>query len=99
MVWVPPPSGRRGRQQDFSDAAIQACLTLKVLFGLPLRLTTGFVQSLLELIGLDWVLPDFSTLCRRQRTLQVSLPYRGGIGPLYLLIPSHRCKQRLPGHG
>ena len=36
MVWVPPPSGKRGRQQRFSDAAIQTCLTVKVLFGMPL---------------------------------------------------------------
>jgi len=92
MVWVPPPSGRRGRQQSFSDAAIQACLTLKVLFGMPLRQTTGFVQSLLRLIGLDWSVPDFSTLCRRQKTLNVSLPYRGGTGPLNLLIDSTGIK-------
>ena len=92
MVWVPPPSLRRGRQQNFSDAAIRACLTLKVLFGLPLRQTTGFMQSLLLLIGLDWVVPDFSTLCRRQRTLKVSLPYRGGTGPLNLLIDSTGIK-------
>ena len=64
MVWTPPPSGKRGRQQQFSDAAIQTCLTLKVLFGMPLRQTTGFVQSLLRLVGLDWAVPDFSTLCR-----------------------------------
>ena len=37
MVWRAAPSGKRGRQQVFSDAAIQACLTMKVLFGLPLR--------------------------------------------------------------
>lgn len=92
MVWVPPPNGRRGRQQSFSDAAIQACLTLKVLFGMPLRQTTGFVQSLLRLIGLDWSVPDFSTLCRRQKTLNVSLPYRGGTGPLNLLIDSTGIK-------
>jgi hypothetical protein len=67
LVWVPPPSGKRERQQNFIDAAIQACLTLKVLFGLPLRQTTGLVQSLLQLIGLDWAVPDFSTLYRRQR--------------------------------
>ena len=59
-----------------------------MLFGLPLRQTTGFVQSLLQLIGLDWAVPDFSTLCRRQLTLNVSLPYRGGTGPLNLLIDS-----------
>lgn len=92
IAWVPPPSGKRGRQHSFSDAAIQACLTLKVLFGLPLRQTTGFVESLLRLVGLDWSVPDFSTLSRRQKTLNVSLPYRGGSGPLNLLIDSTGIK-------
>ena len=92
MGWTPPPSGKRGRQQQFSDAAIQACLTLKVLFGMLLRQTTGFVQSLLHLVGLDWSAPDFSTLCRRQKTLNVSLPYRGAKGPLNLLIDSTGIK-------
>lgn len=46
------------------------------------------MQSLLQLIGLDWAVPDFSTLCRRQRTLNVSLPYRGETGPLNFLIDS-----------
>jgi len=81
------------------DAAIQTCLTLKVLFAMLLRQTTGFVESLLRLAGLDWAVPDESTLCRRQRTLNVALPYPGGTGPLNLLIPSHRRKQRLPGSG
>lgn len=94
MIWVPPPSGKRGRQQRFSDAAIQACLTLKVLFGMPLRQTTGFVQSLLRLAGLDWDVPDYSTLCRRQKTLNVSLSYRGGTGPLNLLIDSTGIQSR-----
>ena len=92
MVWTPPPNGKRGRQQQFSDAAIQTCLTLKVLFGMPLRQTTGFVQSLLRLVGLDWSAPDFSTLCRRQRTLNVGLSYRGSKGPLHLLIDSTGIK-------
>ena len=56
---------------------------------MPLRQITGFVQSPLRLAGLDWAVPDFSTLCRRKRTLNVSLPYRGSKGPLNLLIPSH----------
>jgi hypothetical protein len=92
MVWEADASGRRGRQQTYSDAAIQACLTFKVLFGLPLRQTTGFVESLLKLVGLDWAVPDFSTLCRRQRTLTVALPYRGSAGPLHLLIDSTGIK-------
>jgi Transposase DDE domain len=92
MAWEAKPSGKRGRQQAYSDAAIQACLTFKVLFGLPLRQTTGFVESLLELVGLDWAVPNFSTLCRRQRTLSVAVPYRGSPGPLHLLIDSTGIK-------
>ena len=65
---------------------------MKVLFGMPLRQTTGFVESLLRLVGLDWVVPDFSTLCRRQKALNVGLPYRGGTGPLNLLIDSTGIK-------
>ena len=81
MSWEAAPTGKRGRQPDYSDAAIQTCLTMKVLFGMALRQTTGFVESLLRLIGLDWTVPDFSTLCRRQKTLKVNIPYRGSEGP------------------
>ena len=97
MTWEPPPSGKRGGQQDYSDAAIQACLTLKVLFGMSLRQTTGFVESLLRLAGLDWAVPDYSTLSRRQKTLHVSLSYRGGTGPLNLLIDSTGIKSKGEG--
>jgi len=81
VEWEAAPSGRRGRQQSYSDAAIQTCLTMKVLFGMALRQTTGFVESLLRLVGLDWAVPDFSTLCCRQKTLAVKLPYCGSQGP------------------
>jgi Transposase DDE domain len=86
MTWAAVPTGKRGRQPDYSDAAIQTCLTMKVLFGMALRQTTGFVESLLGLIGLDWAVPDFSTLSRRQKTLKVNIPDRGSDGPLHLLI-------------
>ncbi len=80
MTWDAAPTGRRGRQQTYSDAAIQTCLSMKVLFGMALLQTTGFVESLLKLIGLDWAVPDFSTLSRRQKTLAVNIPYRGSKG-------------------
>ncbi|OLS50437.1 IS5 family transposase, partial [Rhodovulum sulfidophilum] len=43
---------------------------------MALRQRTGFVESLLQLVGLDWTVPDFSTLSRRQKTLTVNIPYR-----------------------
>ena len=87
MEWETRPSGKRGRQQAYSDAAIQVCLTLKVLFGLPLRQATGFMESLLKLSGLPWTVPDFSTLSRRHKTLNVAIPYRRKAN-LHLLIDS-----------
>lgn len=37
MTWLAPKTGRNGRLPVFSDAAVQFCLIVKVLFGLPLR--------------------------------------------------------------
>lgn len=51
------------------------CLTIKVLFRLPLRQTTGMVASLLKMADLDWAVPDYITLCRRQKTLAVQIPF------------------------
>ena len=81
--WHAAPSRRRGAQPVYSDAAIQTRLTVKVLFGLPVRQTPSFVTSLLKLAGLDWPVPDYSTLCRRQRTLAMQLSYRGTGAPLH----------------
>lgn len=53
---------------------------------------TGFVKSLQRLAGLDWEVPEFSTLCRRQKTLSVAIPYRGGIDPLHRLIDATAVK-------
>ena len=92
MTWHAPHEGRPGRPPVFSNAAIQFCLSIKVLFKLPLRQTAGMVASLLRLAGLDWPVPDYSTLCRRQKTLKVRIPYRRADGPLNLLVDSTGIK-------
>jgi hypothetical protein len=92
MCWGAEPTGKRERQPTYSVVAVQTCLTMKLLFRMALRQTTGFVESLLRLVGLDWTVPDFSTLSRRQKTLAVNTPYRGSQGPLHLLVDSTRIK-------
>ena len=99
MSWEATSTGRRGRQWTYSDTAIQTCLTMKVLFGMALRQTTGFVESLSRLVNLGWSVPDFSTLSRRQKTLAVNIPYRGSKGPLHLLIDSTGIKVEGEGEG
>ncbi len=49
-------------------------------------------QSLLRLAGLDWKVPDYSTVSRRQKTLKVAI---GAVPPttgLHLLVDSTGIK-------
>jgi hypothetical protein len=92
MQWAGAPSGHRGRSPLFSDAAIQFCLMIKNLYGLALRQTTGMVRSLLKLAGLNWDVPDFSTLSRRQKHLQVTLTHQRRGEALHLLVDSTGIK-------
>lgn len=92
MQWNALPTGKRGRQAEFSDAAIQFCLTIKCLFNLALRQTTGFVDSLLQLANLNWKVPDSSTICRRQKHLKVIISARKSSGGLQLLVDSTGIK-------
>jgi hypothetical protein len=92
MIWEAAPTWERGRQPDYSDAAIPTCLTMQVLHGLALRQTTGFVESHLRLIVMGWAVPNFSTLSCCQKTLQVNITYRGSAGPLRLMIDSTGIK-------
>ena len=38
-AWIPPKNGLRGGQRRYSNLAIRTALTLRVVFGLPLRQT------------------------------------------------------------
>ena len=74
-AWNAPKSHQqqRGRQRYYGDAAILTALTLRQLFRLPLRAAEGLVISLLQLMKLKLVAPNYSTLCRRAKTLAISL--------------------------
>lgn len=45
MTWEAAPTGKRGRQPDYSDVAIQTCLKMKVPFGTARRRTTVFIET------------------------------------------------------
>lgn len=69
-------SGQRGRPVIYSDMAIICALTLRSLFHLTLRATEGFVASLIMMMHLTIHCPDYSTLCKRQKSLGIELPRR-----------------------
>lgn len=63
----------RGRPRRYADIAIQCMLTLKSVFDLPLRATQGLVESLIKLLNLPIEVADYSTVCRRQKHLDIKL--------------------------
>lgn len=64
----------RGRPEEYSDLVIKTGLTLKALFKLTFRMTEGFIKSLLKLLKLDLKAPDYTLLCKRQKSVLVDLP-------------------------
>ena len=79
---------KHGRNQTYSDTAIQCCLMIKSLFRLSLRKVTGFAKSLIKLCGLNWTAPDYSTLCRRQKHIDTAISYQKSHDGLHLLVES-----------
>ncbi len=90
--WYAQSQGKQGRNQTYSDTAIQCCLMIKYLFRLSLRMVTGFVQSLIKLCGLDWTAPDYSTLCRRQKHINIAISYQKSTDGLHLFVDSTGLK-------
>ena len=90
--WYDHRPSQRGAQFVYSDSTMEWMLTMRVLFGLPLRQTQGFIQSLLELMGLALAVPDYSTLSRRQGALAVALPTRCSDQPMHLVVDSTGLK-------
>lgn len=90
--WYPPSKGKQGRNQTYSDAAIECCLMIKFLFRLSLRMVTGFAQSLIKFCGLNWTAPDYSTLCRRQKHIDIAISYQKSPDGLHLLVDSTGLK-------
>ena len=96
MIWTPPPSGKHGRQQQFSDAAIQTCLTIArqgIVKQCPER---GIDEETLEVwavevtssnIGDAPVLPELLNEIPADQVI--------GSGT----APSHACKHALTGNG
>ena len=88
-AWRAPASGRPGGQRTYSDLAIEAALTVRMVFSLPLRQTEGFLRSLAGLLGLELPIPDHTTLSRRLKKLgDINFRRLTTDRPIHLLIDS-----------
>lgn len=66
-AWKPAPSRKRGGQRKSSDLVIETAITLRLVFGLPLRQTEGFLKSLFQMMAIDLEVPDHTTLSSRSQ--------------------------------
>ncbi len=88
-AWRAPASGKPGGQRTYADIAIEAALTIRMVFHLPLRQTEGFLRSLAQLLELDLPIPDHTTMSRRLQKLdEIQVRKLATDRPIHLLIDS-----------
>jgi IS5 family transposase len=66
-------SGKRGASRLYSDGAIECTLMVQEVYHLTLRGAQGFLHSLFGLMQLALPVPDYTTLCRRRQSAQMSV--------------------------
>ena len=85
--WRAPTSGKPGGQRIYANFAIEAALTIRMEFHLPLRQTEGFLRSLADILEVEIPIPDHTTLSRRLKTLgEIPLCAVASNRPIHLLI-------------
>ncbi len=95
-TWHPISTDKkhRGGQIQFSDIAIETCLTLSAVYHLPRRQTEGFINSILSnCMKLPLKSPDHTTLSRRSKNITIPKIRRGkSKEPINILIDSTGVK-------
>lgn len=67
-------TGRPGQSNTYADVAVECMLLIRNVFSLALRQTQGFVTSIMLWAGLSLPVPCYTTLSRRQSSLDIKLP-------------------------
>lgn len=88
-------TGKRGAPRTYSETAMLCMATLQEVYHLPLRATAGLMQSVVKLLGGGLAVPDYTTLCRGRKLLEVELPRRCRKNkgePLHLVVDATGVK-------
>eukprot|EP00924_Labyrinthula_sp_SR-Ha-C_P011832 snap_masked-scaffold_88-processed-gene-0.9-mRNA-1 protein AED:1.00 eAED:1.00 QI:0/-1/0/0/-1/1/1/0/141 len=62
---------KREGQRKYCDQAILVCFQIRYLFKLKLRPCQGFINCIFEISGLQITCPDYTTLSRRGKSLDL----------------------------
>ncbi len=77
--WYWTGESKCGGQYQYSNSAIELCLTIGKVYGLALRQTEGFISSFFERTGWNIQVPCYTTLSRRSGSLSITLGNKRGI--------------------
>ena len=91
--WKAKKEKLKGRPKIYSEVAIEACVTMRVLFDLPYRQCEGFVRDLLHLMKLDIKSPTYTQICRRQKSLKTKLKHSVNLNePIHIVVDATGLK-------
>ena len=91
--WYSPTlTGKRGASPTYSDLAIATFATVKAVYQKAGRQTQGFIESVFSLMGLELSVPEHSTVSRRLKTLDISLPVLPKQGSRHVVVDSTGIK-------
>jgi len=68
----PSREHKRGRPRQYGNLLIEAILIVRSIYHLPLIAVEGFMRSVTELYGPEIGVPDYTTICKRQKTVKMS---------------------------
>ncbi len=84
---------KRGGQRVYSDLAVETCLTIRSVYKLGLRQAEGFMESIAMIMNIPILIPDYSTLSRRSKVVQITKAKRkANTEPVHILIDSTGLK-------
>ncbi len=85
-------SGKRGASNTYSDLAIETMAQIGEVYHLPLRATEGLMISIISLMKLTIAVPDYSTLCRRRKSLEIKLRAKAKATARHIVVDSTGVK-------
>jgi hypothetical protein len=90
---------QKGAQFEYSDACIELCLTIKLVFKLGYRQTQGFLESIFEMWGVDLSVPSYSDICKRSSKIVIKYNYKRKDGEKGINISADSTGLKVYGEG
>lgn len=85
-------TGQAGRPATYSDDAILMLLIIRERFNLTLRSLQGFAESLFSLMKLKLIVPCYTQICRRAKTLHKNIIRLSKGTPRHIIFDSTGLK-------